>query len=60
MPFLEQRGAPGIDGDSFDGVKRFQRIGGQVAEEPVGAQSAVEAAWLICALHTAVIQPRAK
>jgi hypothetical protein len=44
LPFLKKAGAAGVDGDRLDGVKSFQRIGRQIAKEPVRAKEAIEAA----------------
>jgi hypothetical protein len=40
----------------LDGIEGLQRVGWQIAKEPVGTKMAIEAALLNCALHVAVIQ----
>jgi hypothetical protein len=42
LALMEQRAAARVQGDGLQRIKRFQRVGRQIAEEPVGAKDAIK------------------
>jgi len=46
LALMEQCAAARVQGDGLQRIERFQRVGRQIAEEPVGAKDAIKAARL--------------